>query len=173
MTRGQERTPIGLELSVKAHVLEVQIHFPWIGSQNGVEQFAGTEKKTATRSDTARDHKLRMKRTAETRLLAIRDLLGGVRVVNSRSLLRTAVLFGKTCVSTCEFRTIAESLTYACKEGEVGEVAVAQEAILVLGNTVTDLQRGVHLGRGALERIQRVELRRRHGVPYPVEQLAG
>lgn len=37
------RTPTGRESSVKAHVDAVQIHFPAIGSQKGVEQFAGTE----------------------------------------------------------------------------------------------------------------------------------
>ena len=35
-------TPMGRELSTNAHVDDVQIHFPAIGSQKGVEQFAGT-----------------------------------------------------------------------------------------------------------------------------------
>jgi len=33
--------PIGRELSVNAHELSVHRHCPLIGSQNGVEQFAG------------------------------------------------------------------------------------------------------------------------------------
>lgn len=37
------RTPMGLELSTKAQLLEVQRHSPLIGSQKAVEQLAGTD----------------------------------------------------------------------------------------------------------------------------------
>ena len=35
--------PIGRDVSVNAQVEDVQMHSPLIGSQNGVEQLAGTE----------------------------------------------------------------------------------------------------------------------------------
>jgi hypothetical protein len=38
----KSRTPIGRELSENWHVLDVQMHFPATGSQNGVEQLLGT-----------------------------------------------------------------------------------------------------------------------------------
>jgi len=37
--------PIGRELSVKAHELDVQMHCPATGSQKGVEQFVGKRKR--------------------------------------------------------------------------------------------------------------------------------
>lgn len=43
------RTPIGLELSTKAQLLEVQRHSPLIGSQKAVEQLAGTDISIKTR----------------------------------------------------------------------------------------------------------------------------
>lgn len=37
------RTPMGLELSTKAQLLEVHRHSPLMGSQKAVEQLAGTD----------------------------------------------------------------------------------------------------------------------------------
>lgn len=42
--RRWRHTPIGRESSLKEHVVELQIHLLPMGSQNGVEQFAGTLK---------------------------------------------------------------------------------------------------------------------------------
>ena len=58
-------------------------------------------------------------------------------------------------------------------EGEVAEGAKLDQALLVLRNTVADLERRVDGGRRALERREVVELRDRHWVADPFEELLG
>lgn len=61
--------------------------------------------------------------------------------------------------------------TYAGEEWEVREVAVREEAILVLGHSVTNLLRGIDLGSRALEGVNTGKLRNGDGVFNPSEEL--
>ena len=63
--------------------------------------------------------------------------------------------------------------THAGVEGEVGEGAELDKAGLVLGDTVANLHRRVNGGLRALERREVVELRYRHWVADPFEELLG
>ena len=81
-------TPIARELSVKAQVEDVQIHSPLIGSQNGVEQLAGT----ATIFSAWRTTVKRNRPTTEASLLAIRGILRRVGVIGHGLLLGAAIL---------------------------------------------------------------------------------
>ena len=63
--------------------------------------------------------------------------------------------------------------TYAGVEGEVVEGAVVEKTGFVLRDTVADLERRVDGGCRALERREVVELRERHRVANPGEELLG
>ena len=70
-------------------------------------------------------------------------------------------------------RRSSYNLTYASVEGEVAEGAKLDQALLVLRDAVADLERRVDGGRRALERREVVELRDRHWVADPFEELLG
>ena len=63
--------------------------------------------------------------------------------------------------------------THAGVEGEVVEGAVVEKTGFVLRDTVADLERRVDGGCRALERREVVELRYRHRVADPFEELLG
>jgi hypothetical protein len=75
------RTPIGLVSSVNAQELDVQMQFPAMGSQNGVEQFWGTKRKKDRFSVRLNWVEETIdERTSEPGLLATRGLLCRIRI---------------------------------------------------------------------------------------------
>lgn len=81
-------TPIGRESSAKAQLSDVHRHFPAIGSQNGVEQLAGTRQEISRGTVWEAQVKL----TTDTRLLPTRHRLFRVRVGGSWNFLGAPVL---------------------------------------------------------------------------------
>jgi hypothetical protein len=61
--------------------------------------------------------------------------------------------------------------THASEEREVGEVTLLQETRLILRNTIAYLKRRINLRSGALQRLEGIELRDRHGVLDPSKKL--
>lgn len=154
-------TPMGRESSLKAQLSDVHRHFPAIGSQNGVEQLAGTGQEIRCGTTPEGQEIL----TAHTRLLATKRRLLRVRVGGGWKLLGATVL-----KSDRQQRAIAFGVvTYACVEGELSEGAVAQQTGLVLGHSVTDL--GINLRSRALERFEIVEVGATSGVLRPRQEL--
>ena len=109
-------------------------------------------------------------RTTLARLFSGWDILRRQRVSGHGWHCGAAVLFPpirQRLVHECT----KEKDAYAGVEREVGESAVVQKSGLVLRNAATDLGRWVHLRRRAPEGVEVVELRRRHGMANPVEEL--
>lgn len=84
-------TPIGRELSANAQVDDVQIQFPAMGSQNGVEQLAGT--RLGARGYGI--HYRSLSHTSATGAVTSGYLLCRVGVAGRGLCLRTPILYGK------------------------------------------------------------------------------
>ena len=142
------------------------MHCPAIGSQNGVEQFAGT----GTDGKRPRSVSNLWLLTTEACLLAIRHLLWRVGLIRGRWHRRASILSDRK-VNSVLMSTVQG--THASEEGKVRERAVTQETGFVLGNTVADLLARVDLGGRASEGRQVIQLRSGNRVADPVEQLTG
>ena len=154
-------TPMGRDLSLKAQLSDVHRHFPSIGSQNGVEQLAGTRQEIRRGKIPKGQEKL----TAHTRLLASRNILLRVRVGGGWNDLGAPIL-----ESDHQQRAIAFAMvTYTCVEGEFGEGTVVQQAGLAPGNSVTDL--GINLRSRAPKRFEVIEVSATGGVLRPRQEL--
>ncbi len=137
-------TSMSRDTSSKAHVEELQMQFPAIGSQKGVEQLEGTGNWMKDQYPFYKDRN--DQRTAEASCLSSRGLLRRVRVARFWCDLRASILrvyANQPCISRI-YKT--NESTHTSEEGEIRKRTFHQQTSLILRHSVTDLRRRVNRG---------------------------